>query len=271
MSVSPIDEQRLRMDHSSMIRVVQRVTVPAAALLLAFGCGGRYILDGDVSAGAGRASVLPEGGAPSLSAGGAGNVSSSAAGAPSAGAPSAGAPSAGAPSAGAPSAGAPSAGAPNACQSTSAPNGLPSNPAPQNVSGEYQLVTCGQDTPCTRVGAPAMTQPLSDRIGLSVSQNPDDLSQGTVTLHGTGELLLDDRAFAAKFTGRSFRVELNGPINMVCSQEYDLSLSYDFDGYGPRTFNWDFERSSKCTGNDGSVDCKGNVHGTFGDAVLVKE
>jgi len=265
--VSLIDEQRFRADYSKMIRAVRSVVVPAAAVFLALGCGGRYIREGDVSASAGRTSVLPEGGAPSLGEGGAGNAPSSAGGAPSAGAPSAGAPSAGAPSAGAPS-----AGAPNACQSMNdAPNGAPSNPAPQNVSGEYQLVTCGEDTPCTQVGAPVMTQALSDRIGLSVSQNDGDLAHGTVTLHGTGELLLDDRAFDAVFTGRSFKVELNGPISAVCSQEYDLSFSYDFDGYGPRTFNWDFERSPKCTGNDGSVNCKGNAHGTFGDAVPVPE
>ncbi|HEY1535726.1 MAG TPA: hypothetical protein VGF76_17015 [Polyangiaceae bacterium] len=238
------------------------VMVPGAAVFLALGCGGRYIRDGDVSAGAGRTSVLPEGGAPSLSEGGAGNAPSSAAGAPSAGAPSAGAPSAGAPSAGAPS----------ACQSMNgAPNGVPPDPEAQDVSGEYQLVTCGEDTPCTQLGAPVMTQALSDRIGLSVSQNDDDLIHGTVTLHGTGELLLDDRAFDAEFTGRSFKVELNGPISAVCSQEYNLSFSYDFDGYGPRIFNWDFERSPKCTGNDGSVDCKGNAHGTFGDAMRVPE
>ena len=152
-----------------------------------------------------------------------------------------------------------------------APNGVPVDGAPQNVSGEYQLVTCGQATPCTRLGAPVMTQALSDRIGLSVSQNLDDLSHGTVTLHGTGELLLDDRAFDANFTRRSFKVELNGPINAVCNEEYDLSFSYDFDGYGPRTFNLDFERSPTCNGNDGSEYCKGNVHSTFGDAARVSE
>jgi hypothetical protein len=240
-----------------MVRVVRSATVSGAAVLVALGCGGRYSRDGELGAGAGRASVAPEGGAPSLSAGGSGNAPSNAAGAPSAGAPSAGAPS---------------AGAQNACQSMNdAPNGMPSSPAPQNVSGEYQLVTCGQATPCTRTGEPVTTRTLSDRVELSVSQDLDDLSHGTVTLHGTGELLLDGRAFDATFAGRSFKVELNGPINAVCNQEYDLSFSYDFDGYGPRTFNLDFERSPTCGGNNGSEYCKGNVHSTFGDAAIVAE
>ena len=230
-----------------MIRAAQGVIVPAAVVLLALGCGGRFSRDDDASAG--RASVAPEGGAPSLSAGGAGNAPPNAAGAPSAGAPS--------------------GGAQNACQST--PNGMPSNPAPQNVSGEYQLVTCGQVTPCTRPGEPVMIQALSDRIGLTVSQNVGDLAHGTVTLHGTGQLLLDDRAFDAKFSGRSFEVELKGPINTVCNEEYDLSFSYDFSGYGARTFNWAFERSPTCSGNNGSEYCKGDVHGTFGDAASVVE
>jgi hypothetical protein len=216
-------------------------------LLLALGCGGRSGLDGDLAAGAGRASVAAEGGAPSLSAGGAGNAPSSAAGAPS-------------------------GGAQNACQSMNDPPiGIPINLAPQNVSGDYQLVTCGQATPCTRAGEPVMTRALSDRVELTVSQNLDDLSHGIVTLHGTGELLLDGRPLDAVFTRRSFRVELKGPINTVCSEEYDLSFSYDFDGYGPRTFNLDFERSPTCNGNNGSEYCKGNVQSTFGDAAMVLE
>ncbi len=250
-----------------MIRVVQGVAVPAAAVLLALGCGGRFSIDGDVSTGAGPASVAPEGGGPSLSVGGASDVPSSAGGAPSAGAPSAGAPGAGAPGAGAPG-----DGEPNACQSMNgAPNGMPVSSTPQNVSGKYQLVTCGQATPCTRAGDPVTTRTLSDRVELIVAQNLADLSQGTVMLQGTGELLLDDRAFAAEFTRRSFKVELNGPINAVCNEAYDLSFSYDFDGYGPRTFNLDFERSPTCSGNDGSEYCKGNVHGAFGDAAMVPE
>jgi hypothetical protein len=259
---SAIDEHRLRIDDPKVMRVVRSVTVLGAAVLLVLGCGGRYSTDNDLAAGAGRASMLlPEGGAPI-------NV----AGAPSGGASSGGAPSGGAPSGGAPSGGAPSAGAPSGCQSeNAAPNGAPVNPAPQNVSGEYQLVTCGQATQCTMPGAPLMPRALDDRIELSVSQNPDDLSHGTVTLNGTGELLLDGRAFDAKFTGRSFGVALSGPINAVCNQEYDLSFSYDFDGHGPRKLNLDFERSPNCSGNNGSEYCKGNVHGTFGDAASVLE
>ena len=227
------------------MRAVQRVTITAAAALLALGCGGRFLRDEDASAGAGRASVAAEGGAPS--AGGAGNIPPSAAGAPS-------------------------GGAPTACQSVNnVPSGVPTSTTAQNVSGKYRLVTCGQATPCTQPGNPVTTRMLDDTIELSVSQNPDDLSHGTVTLNGTGELLLDGRAFDAKFTRRSFTAELNGPINAVCSEEYDLRFSYDFDGYGPRTFNLDFERSPTCSGNNGSEYCQGNVHSTFGSAALKLE
>ncbi|HEY3668253.1 MAG TPA: hypothetical protein VGL19_19755 [Polyangiaceae bacterium] len=257
-----IDEERLRIDPPKMIRVVRSVAIPGAALLLVLGCGGRYRIDEELTAGAGRASVASDGGAPSLNAGGAGNAPPIAAGAASAGAPSAGAPSAGAPSGGAPS-----GGAPNACQGGSAPpKDRPIYPGPQDLTGQYQLATCGQATECTQVGNPAMVRTL-DTVQLSVSQSVTDLSHGTVTLHGTGEILLDDRPFAADFTGRSFKIELRGPISTVCSQEYDLDFSYDFDGYGPRTLNLDFERSPKCSGNNGSEDCRGNVHSTFGDAM----
>ncbi len=248
LRASVIDEERLRVDHSKMIRGVRSVT-GALAVLLALGCGGRYSLDGDSSAGAGRTSATPDGGAPTVSAGGAGNGPAGAAGAPSAGA-----------------AGTPPQGA---CRSTR--NGMPSSPTPQNVSGEYQLVTCGQATRCTQVGEPAMTRTLSDPIRMRVMQDPNHLALGTVTLDGTGELLLDGRAFNAEFTGRSFEVELSGPINAVCNEEYDLSFSYDFDGYGPRTFSLNFERSPTCSGNNGSEYCKGNIVSTFGDAVMVPQ
>ena len=163
-------------------------------------------------------------------------------------------------------------GASSACQGTTGvPPRMPGNHKPQTVSGKYQLVTCGQATPCIQVGDPLTTRTLSDPIVLTVLQDTAELSSGTVSLHGTGELLLDDRAFPAKFRGRSFEVQLSGPINAVCGQEYDLSFSYAFDGDGPRTFDLYFERSPLCSGNSGSESCKGRVHSTFGDALPVLE
>jgi hypothetical protein len=140
---------------------------------------------------------------------------------------------------------------------------------PAYMIGDYDLVACGEEQPCAAAGKSLPARALPKTIRISIDQSRQ-LAIGKVTLHGTGEPLLDERAFDATFTGRSFAVEVHGPLSPACAQNYSLSFHYDFDGVGPRSLSLDFERLNTCSGNAGAS-CKGSVRSDFGPAHAVTE
>jgi hypothetical protein len=135
----------------------------------------------------------------------------------------------------------------------------------QNLSGTYALATLGSRVPCTVPNAPLVTQSLPGSIQLVVQQDLADLSRGTVVFDGTGEIMLDTRAFNATFSGDSFSVEVHGPLSPTCNQNYSISVAYDFSGDGARLLDLQFESKPECRGNGGSY-CIGSLASTFGDA-----
>jgi len=135
----------------------------------------------------------------------------------------------------------------------------------QNLSGRYVLPTFGNHTPCTIPGDPLVSRPLPASLQLEVQQDPSDLTSGSVTFNGTGELMLDTRAFEATFSDDTFTVEVHGPLSEACHQNYSISIAYDFSGDGARALDLDFEQLPACTGNDGHY-CEGAMQSTFGDA-----
>ena len=141
--------------------------------------------------------------------------------------------------------------------------------APTQLGGEWQLITCGEEQRCAAAGKAEPARALPDTIRISIQQ-AKSLEVGTVTVHGTGEPLLDERAFDATFTGRSFAVELHGPLSPACAQNFSLSFHYDFDGVGARSLLLEFERLNTCSGNAGAS-CKGSVRSDFGPASAVTE
>jgi len=204
-------------------------------------CGGRYERNGVGASGAG-AEQLDESGPGSGGSGTGGSTPTAVAGNTAA-------------------SGAPSQGR---CSVHPTTKNLPARFPAQNVSGDYEVVACGQEQTCTVAGQAPVTLPLPPMIGLTVQQ-AKTLELGTVTLHGTGEPLLDDRPFDALFDGRSFSVELHGPLSATCAQDYSLSFHYDFDAVGPRSLRLDFERLNSCSGNAGPS-CKGRVESELGYA-----
>jgi hypothetical protein len=140
------------------------------------------------------------------------------------------------------------------------PPSVPGQPA-QNISGYHRIFTCGTEQACSNPGDGAATVPVPSLIVFQIHQS-ERLEVGTVTIVGTGEPLLDNRIFDAEFSGRSFRIEVHGPLSDVCQQNYSMTLFYDFGSLGSGALALDFEHSSKCAGNTG--DCQGFVHTLLG-------
>ncbi len=212
--------------------------IPAFALLLGFGCGGRYTTnpnDTEPSASSGSGT-----GGNSSMPGQAGTGMVSQAGSPAAGA------------------------APfyECSRKNAAANGGSNNPAPPNWSGEYWLATCGEGLPCTGPSAPGMPYLTPPRMRLSVKQ--DTVRSGTIALFETGEPLLEGHVFAARFNGGSFDVDLSGPLSMACQQNYAVRMHYDFYGQRPGMLVMNFERTPDCAGNPGEY-CQGSIVSDLGD------
>ncbi|MEO7035937.1 MAG: hypothetical protein ABI548_18535 [Polyangiaceae bacterium] len=139
--------------------------------------------------------------------------------------------------------------------------------SPVQLSGSYDLVTCGTASACSLGGdkvAPPRT--LSSMLSLRIQQDPSDLSEGTVTLNGTGEPLLDAQPFPATFDRQSFTVHAEySNLPAVCPESWQLDFRYDFEGFGARTLTFVQTQTPDCAKAPGA-NCKGGVSATLGDA-----
>ncbi|HEY5372580.1 MAG TPA: hypothetical protein VIK01_02800 [Polyangiaceae bacterium] len=137
--------------------------------------------------------------------------------------------------------------------------------SPVQLSGDYDLVTCGSATACSLPGEQQSPRPLPSTLSLSIQQDPADLSRGTVTLGGTGEPLLDAQPLAATFDRQSFAVHLAySNLPAACSEQWQLDLTYDFEGFGPRKLHLVQTRTPDCK-NAPAAYCKGDLSADLGD------
>ncbi len=140
-----------------------------------------------------------------------------------------------------------------------------SNMAPQDLSGDYEIHICGQAYACT-TAKDSQPRTLST-ITLHIVQDPADLAQGTVTLSGTGEPLIDGRALSATFERRRFHVEEHeSNLPAQCVEAHDLTLDYDFEGFGPQHLSFFQASTIDCEGNPGDY-CKGEIEAALGGRV----
>jgi hypothetical protein len=136
---------------------------------------------------------------------------------------------------------------------------------PQDLTGRYGLVTCGSALACALSGDKTNEAPLPVALDLSITQDPSDLSQGTITLDGSGEPLLDGKTFPATFQRRSFAVYVHeSNLPAMCPEEWSLSFDYDFEGLGPRHLSLTMMQTPDCAKPDDY--CKGYVNADFGDS-----
>ncbi|MEO8903584.1 MAG: hypothetical protein ABI627_18850 [Polyangiaceae bacterium] len=140
--------------------------------------------------------------------------------------------------------------------------------SPVQLSGEYNLVACGTAEACSPVGGQKRSPPrvLPSTLSLSIQQDPSDLSQGTVTLSGTGEALLDAQPFPATFDRQSFIVHAEySNLPSTCPEQWQFDFSYDFEGFGARTLSFVQTQTPDCAKAPAAY-CKGAVSATLGDA-----
>ncbi len=138
--------------------------------------------------------------------------------------------------------------------------------SPQDLNGTWSVVTCGDLLACTLSKEEPKRQALPGELSLSIEQDPADLSQGSVSLQGTGVALLDGRIFPAKFERSRVRVEAQSPQEpSICLENWTLSLDYDFEGITGRRINFTFAQTPDCEGAPQDY-CKGQLNADLGDA-----
>jgi hypothetical protein len=143
--------------------------------------------------------------------------------------------------------------------------------SPVNLNGDYELVTCGSSMACALPGEKLTSRSLPSHLSLRIEQDPADLSQGTVTLDGTGEPVLDGQAFQATFERQSFSVHTKyDNLPATCMQQLQLDLEYDFEGFGPRTLHLFQVQTPDCE-HAPSAYCKGQLDAKLGEAQRVRK
>jgi hypothetical protein len=138
----------------------------------------------------------------------------------------------------------------------------------QDLNGDYSIVTCGHVNACWDGKEPQQSAPLPAKLRLTIAQEADDLSRGTVVLDGTGEPLLDGQTFDATFERRKLKVNYeysNLPAN--CVEQWSLEFEYDFEGLGRRQLLFNQTHTPDCEQQPDDY-CKGQVAADFGAATL---
>lgn len=108
------------------------------------------------------------------------------------------------------------------------------NLTPQDVSGSHQLRARGVVQACARSGESIAPMSIDELIKLDVMQDSAQPSHATITLHGVGHALLDDRKLNADVVRRQLSVHVSDNQPGNCIKQSQLDLSYDFEGLAER-------------------------------------
>ena len=121
---------------------------------------------------------------------------------------------------------------------------------------------CGQRIPCAKK---ALAEPLDLDLRFSLVQDSADGSHGTLTLHNTGHPALDGRPLAATIERRRVHVmEHADNLPATCTEQHDLEIVLDFDGYANSFLHFDEVRTPDCAAAPDDY-CKGELHLEFGN------
>jgi hypothetical protein len=139
---------------------------------------------------------------------------------------------------------------------------------PQDLSGDYAIYLCGQGSKCATSSEGAKSTDLPNVVKLHITQDAADLAHGTVTLSGTGEPLLDDRELTADFARRHFHAEEHvSNLPATCPETHDLTLDYDFEGFGQRHLSFFQTATPDCAAKPNDY-CKGSLEADLGRQVI---
>jgi hypothetical protein len=102
----------------------------------------------------------------------------------------------------------------------------------KNISGTYHFKGCGSFQPLGLDPIDNVPPVVPYDITMVIAQNDQDLSQGTVTVQGTGNPLMDGRPLSATFTRWRFTAELwYDATPEDCSDTVNVWAQYDFEGW----------------------------------------
>jgi hypothetical protein len=140
--------------------------------------------------------------------------------------------------------------------------------SPQDISGSYFLVTCGQaSSSCFKDQAKGASEALPTSLTLSVQQSAD-LSRGTILF--TGILLpgLEGVPFEATFERQKVTALVSSSAPSTCTEQSSLDFEYDFEGLGARRLSFNGSSTPDCVGDPNNY-CKVQTTATFGDAARI--
>ena len=125
--------------------------------------------------------------------------------------------------------------------------------AANDISGKYILSGIGERSSCDTQDVELLGQTLT----MTITQNPTDLSTGTVHLEGLDHPLLSE-PLPAQFTGYRLSVRVNhDALSDNCTGEYFTLFSYDFDcWYENRLL---MIEPAKCVDTECSQCCNGHI------------
>lgn len=122
----------------------------------------------------------------------------------------------------------------------------------QDQRGTYTFLAVGQSQACVVNPGNGNTNAVRVSVVLTVTQDPNDLSTGTVTFSGTGHPLIDGVSLDAKFSRQRFEADQQSSnLPNACPREFGIMANYDFETAQPGSLNVSEFGSDSCTA------CKG--------------
>jgi hypothetical protein len=138
---------------------------------------------------------------------------------------------------------------------------------PQDLSGDYSIYLCGQASQCATSGQGSKPTGLPNVVQLRIAQDPANLADGTVTLSGTGQPLLDGHELSATFQRRHFHAEEHATnLPAKCIEQHDVILDYDFEGFGARHVSFLQTATPDCAAKPDEY-CKASLDADLGRQV----
>ena len=128
----------------------------------------------------------------------------------------------------------------------------------QDQRGTYTFMAVGQSQACVVNPSNGTTNAVRVPLVLTVTQDPHDLSTGTVTFSGTGHPLIDGVSLDAKFSRQRFESDQQSSNQPnACPREFGIMANYDFETAQPGSLNVSEYGSDSCTA------CKGFLNLTL--------
>jgi hypothetical protein len=128
--------------------------------------------------------------------------------------------------------------------------------SPQNITGTYKLTGTGTRTACTEKAAAQPQERVSLALTVVVFQMPGNLSQGTVTVVGTGNSRLDGVPLPGQFTRRRVSASREGNGASMCLDQTQASVELDLESGTTGTLKFFEARALACPGD---AICKGQL------------